>query len=300
MLFYGIAFAVIIVCAAGIVAVAARKFPQLTLIDAEALPAEREAAKKKAIIRERVSRRTSELGRRIAAALTRRFERFQNSFREAYRKALALERQFRQERRLDPEQAKAKAAALLAEADAMAKGPEPGAAEKKYIEVIALDEKNPDAYRGLARLYGALRRHSQAKETFEFLIKMTKKARGCRHDSKGMASRGCDAPGPVHTEVAGLESELGQAALTLGDVPAARAAFERAVALEPANPRRLDLLLDACILEGDKARARAVFEQFKAANPENAKLASLDERIAAMPEPVPPEPKRQKVFRGRT
>ncbi|MEY4744907.1 MAG: hypothetical protein RL272_852, partial [Candidatus Parcubacteria bacterium] len=112
-------------------------------------------------------------------------------------------------------------------------------------------------------------------------------------DGSLAAERECQASASAHADIAAGCFDLGLAAQAAGDARDARSAFERAVAFEPANPRHLDLLLDACILEGDKSRASEVFARLKSANPENNKLDSLAERIAAMPEP--PAPRRGKA-----
>ena len=286
MAFYAVVFVVIIAGLAGIAVVVVRKFPQLSLIDTAALPLERDAKKKKAIIQERVSRMTGAFGRRIAAALTKLFELLRDRFRASYRKLLLLERQYRLEKPLPPEEAAAKIAALTADAEHLLKSGEYGDAEKRYIEVLSIDGRSADAYWGLGALYIEAKRYEQAKETYAFLVRMLRKGSRCVHGDDGALAPGREraADAAAHGDIAAGYFDLGLAARSAGDARGARAAFERAVAFEPANPRHLDLLLDACILEGDKSNASEVFARFSAANPENNKLDSLAARIAAMPE----------------
>ncbi len=297
MIFYAAAFAVIILAAAGIAAVVVRKFPQLSLIDTEALPLERDAKKKKAIIHDRVSRMTGAFGRRVAAALTRRFEKARERFRAMYRQVLILERQYRKEKPVLPAEADAKIASLAAEAERFTKEGEYGEAEKRYIEILSIDRKNADAYWGLGAMYHEAKRYDQAKETFAYLVRMVRKDSRCAHGEDGSiaAGRECVAGPSAHADIAAACFDQALSSQAAGDRREARTAFERAVAFEPANPRHLDLLLDACILEGDKSRASEVFAQLKDANPENNKLDSFAERIAALPDP--PAPRRG---RGRS
>ena len=295
MAFYIAAFIVIVASAVGIAAVVVRKFPQLSLIDTQALPLERDAKKKKAIINDRASRMTAAFGRRVAAALTRWFERQRERFRASYRKALALERTYRKEKPVPPAEVDAKIASLAADAERLKRAGEYGDAEKRFIEILSFDRKNIDAYWGLGTLYVDAKRYGQAKETFSYLVRMIRKDSRCVHGENGAApaGRACAASASGHADIAAGWLETGLAAVAAGDRAEARAAFERAAAFEPANPRHLDLLLDACILEGDKSRASEVFTQLRAANPENNKLDSFAERIAAIPDS--PEPRKGRV-----
>jgi len=290
MWFYVGAILTVIACLAAAAWVVVRKFPQLTLIDTEALPLERDAKKKKAIIQDRASRMTAAFGRRIAAALTRWFERRQEGFRRSYRKVLALERQYRKEKPVLPAEVDAKIAAYAADAERLIKTGEYGDAEKKYIEILSMDRKNANAYWGLGALYLESKRHEQARETYAYLVRILRKGSRCTHAENGAVSalRPCAADAAAHADIAAAYLDLGLATQASGEAPQARAALERAVAFEPANPRHLDLLLDACILEGDKSRASQVYAQLRAANPENNKLDALAERIASLPDPAVP------------
>lgn len=287
MWFYAAAILIVIACLASAAWVVVRKFPQLSLIDTGALPLERDAKKKKAIIQDRASRMTAAFGRRIAAALTHWFERRREGFRRSYRKVLALERTYRKEKPVLPAEVDAKVAALAAEAEGLVKAGEYGDAEKRYIEILSLDRKNADAYWGLGALYLESKRYDQARETYAYLVRMIRKNGRCTHAENGAVSaiRPCAADSAAHADIAAGYLDLGISAQYAGDRQQARAGFERAVAFEPANPRHLDLLLDECILEGDKTRASEIFVQLKGANPENNKLDSLAEKIAALPEP---------------
>lgn len=299
---YAFAAAAIVIGLAVILRIVARKFPQLSLIDTEALPLERDAKRKKAIIKNRVDRMTGAFGRRIAAACTSRFERFRERFRATYRKLLALERQMRKEKEkpVAPAEADARIAALAAEAERLRKAEEYGEAEKKYIEILTIDQRNADAYWGLGALYVEAKRLEQAVETFSYLSRMLRKDSRCAHAESGEAAadRPCEASAAIHADIAAAFMEAGRAAQSLGNAPEVRQWFERAVAFEPANPRHLDLLLDACILEGDKSRANEVFARLAEVNPENNKLDSFAGRIAAIPEPQAPARKgRNRVAR---
>jgi tetratricopeptide (TPR) repeat protein len=162
-------------------------------------------------------------------------------------------------------------------------------AEKKYVEIIKIDPRNLAAYRGLGDLYLDAKNYLQAKETFEFLVKMSVKE--CCVANKGRAGRSwdheevesCPASPAVQAEIAKNYLSLSNACRLAGDLTGERLSLESALAHEPANPKHLDLLIEACILEGDKERALAVFGKLKEVNPENQKLGILYEKIMALP-----------------
>jgi tetratricopeptide (TPR) repeat protein len=282
-----IVYVILALCFVGSLAAAgaiiARKLPLLTLIDTGSLPKERDAKKKKELIKSRVSRSVTSWGGRMAARMAARSDAVRERFRGQYRKLLAIDRQMRRESAIPADRVPAAVASLIAEAEALREKEEFVPAEKKYIEAISLDQKSAGAYRGLADLYVEIKRYDQARQTFAFLARMLAKAAGCRHGQKDAAE--CRAEAADHEDIAAQLEKLAEAHRQAGDLAAAREAFERASAILPANPRLLDFLLDVCILGGDKERAREVLAQLREANPENAKLASLEEKVAAMPEP---------------
>lgn len=280
------AIALVVISLLVISVIVLRKFPQLTLIDTESLPMERDAAKKKEIIRERAERVAAAHGRRVRNFAVAIFERAQERFRHAYRRLLILERQYRMEKPATPEAAADKIATLLDSARTAQLEGEFEVAEKRYIEVLSMNLRSHDAYWGLGALYLEAKRYEESKETFAYLVRMLRKESRCVHNESGApGERACEASAEAHADIAMGWFDAGLAASAGGDVSYSRQAFERAVAFGPANPRHLDLLIEACIMEGDKSRAAQVFAQMQAANPENNKLESMAERIAALPDP---------------
>ncbi|MDD5251341.1 MAG: hypothetical protein PHT12_01755 [Patescibacteria group bacterium] len=293
MLFYIAILIVIALCLVGIGVIVARKFPQLTMIDAEALPKERETKKKKEIIESRVRRVAAERTRLLGAALKPVWERLRDGFRVAYGRLLSLDKMYQRpgkqptafEKRLKAARLIERAAALVDQA-----GKE-GEAEKLLVEAIGLDPKNLDAYRVLGDLYFGQKNYLQAREAYDFLARSSIRE-CCGRRGRGQQPRHvsleypCDAPAAQAAFVSKNYASLAAACRQLGEGEKAKAALEMAAAHEPANPRTLDLLLEACILVGDKARAEEVLGRLKAANPDNQKLGALEERIAALPAPV--------------
>ncbi len=289
MLFYAVVFGVIFVCLAAMIAIAARKFPQLTLIDTKALPKEKEIQKKKQILDERVRRMSGAWRVSLVKMFTAAFERLRQGFRRQYRKLLQLESKYTAKPAAAPSAAelRAKAAKSLEDAARLAGEGKPDEAERKYIEAIKLDRTGVGAYRGLGDLYMEMKDYAHAKETYAYLVKASVRAccagRKKKPVQNGQVGLACDAPAADLAEIAKNYLSLALACRALGDNAGFKLALENAVAHEPANPKHLDLLIEACILENDKERAFEVFRRLKEVNPENQKLGALYERISAIP-----------------
>ena len=72
---------------------------------------------------------------------------------------------------------------------------------------------------------------------------------------------------------------LAELLLKTGQPATALEAVRSAIALEPKNPKYLDLLLETAILVNDKDLAEQTFSELRLVNPANQKLAGFKERI---------------------
>lgn len=273
MVFYSV-FIVIIVASVAVVAyIVFSKFSQLTLIDAESMPKERDLTKKKDLIKSRVDRNVSAWWKRVAARLSPRIWRVRRAFRAQYGKLLRINHKYSKGgvHGIRSEDLRKKVADMMDEAKKLAAAGRFSDAEREYVRVIRKDPRNAEAYERLGEMYMEDRQYGKAKETFNFLVKISTAG------ASGSAGKEPDA-----VECAKYYAKYGMASAALGDSVEARAAYEKAVYLEPSNPRYLDLLLEECILEGDLLGARDVLGKFKAVNPENKKLEAIEERLTEL------------------
>jgi intraflagellar transport protein 88 len=144
--------------------------------------------------------------------------------------------------------------ALAREADKLVKEEKYVEAEKKYIEALSIEQKNPKLYEKLGRLYVRNKNYDQARDTLRF------------------ASR-------LSPNDASVVAALGEIAFARNEFSDAITYFQHAVALRPRSPRYLDFLLEACIAGNNRAGAKEALSQLSAVNPENAKLSEFDRRI---------------------
>ncbi|MBN1585428.1 hypothetical protein JW899_03615 [Candidatus Uhrbacteria bacterium] len=258
------------------------KFPQLSLIDTESLPQEREAKRKKEIIRNRVGRR---LGVRLAwleRKVSPVVEFSVRRFRQAHEKVARTDRRFwgKAVALIHPEERRTNAGTIVVEARKMAEAGKTAEAERKFIEAIAMDERYLDAYRGLGDLYMESRNYAQARETYEYLAKVSLR--------KCCSSRPQGGPPAHEASVSGQAAiaqdylNLADACRSLGDIAGWRRALETVVEHEPSNPKHLDLLLEAHIAEGNRDRASHTLRLLEDVNPDNQKLPKLKKQVAEM------------------
>lgn len=161
---------------------------------------------------------------------------------------------------------------LLAEARSLARDLKWADAERRYIEVLSLDSSQADAYRGLGQIYLKQKLYPQAKETFEFLVKI-KKADDAAYAGLGeiaetegnialaevMYKKAVDmSPRLAHryAELASFYMSHGQGAKAW--VPA-----ERASELESGSAKYLEQSMEVAILLGDQKEARERFGRLR-------------------------------------
>ncbi len=131
-------------------------------------------------------------------------------------------------------------------------------AEKKFLEVVKLDPKNIEAYRGLGELYYSKKQYNEAREIYKFLIKLNSVSVNRKSDYFFNLAL-----------IYKAENELGEA-LNYG---------LKSIELVPNSPRYLDFIIDLSIIEGDKVGARRHVAKLKEVNPENQKIANWEESL---------------------
>ncbi len=287
------------VCAGAVGFILLRKFPQLSILDVDNLPEEKEARKKREIIGKRVE----EKGRKIKSAwsarsapLKRMWGRAQLRFRIYVGKIERLWHHEQSRRRAAapageaaaPEEQERKINNFIVEAEQSLKSGRLDDAEALYISVIKMDKKCVPAYRGLGDVYLAQGKLDEARQTFRFLLRLAPDDDGTMMKLGEIAERqgdleeaigyyqnailANDAFSPRYYHLAGLLLKVRQPAV-------AKEAILQAVELEPKNPKYLDLLIEIAIICGDRGLAEKGYEELRMVNADNQKLESFKDRI---------------------
>ncbi len=147
---------------------------------------------------------------------------------------------------------------LLAEAEALKHREAFEDAEKKYIDIIKLAPRSVEAYRGLGDVYMHEHDWSDTEATLEHLLKIAATEKKILVDDF---------------------VELAEVKKNLQKMPEALHYIEKALEMEPNNPKYLDFHLEACLACESIEKAKESLRNLRAINPENNKLQEYGERI---------------------
>ena len=262
---------IIIVCLIIIIFIIGRRFSQLATIDLDSIAQERDEKVKNKIIIERLSRKWLFLKTKIIFILKPLFDKLVLVCRGLYERIMKLEAEYKKESlseigKNDFEKEEIKS--LFDKARELSKQENYNEAEKDYIKIIELDNKNLIAYQELGEIYLQKKDYKLAKETFQYILKLLKSQ---PIDNNGNALR-----------LALCFFNLGRVYQQLGQNKSALVNFNKALKLEPSNPRYLDQTLEISIILKDKKKAEEIMEIFKKVNSENQKIAELEEKIKGL------------------
>lgn len=256
-------------CLVIILAIVLKKFPALAILDVSSMADAKEAKFKEQLIKARVERDVAKLSGRLGRIwlwLSRSLARFLDSSQKALKK---IKLSYRAGEKIPwPEKNKRIKELFVASEEALKKEAY-NEAEEKLVEIISLDQKNLLAFCRLAALYDQLKKLPEARQTYEYALKLARVRQGDRPVAEGLSLA------EIYFSLAGVEKAA-------DDLGAARENLREALDLEPNNPRYLDLILDLSIMEKDKVAAQEYFKKLAAVNPENNKLAAWQEEIARL------------------
>ncbi|MFA6254893.1 MAG: hypothetical protein WC675_02540 [Patescibacteria group bacterium] len=271
MLFYIIPLIIILISLVIIIFVTVKKFPSLAAINIESIAQEKETKVKNRIMVERLNRILLNLKNILNQVIAPLLEVLSAAGSDLYQKVKELEKQSVQKPPLKAiditQEIKEKlesAEKYLAEEDLIK-------IEEVCISVLELDRKNLEAYEFLAEVYRRNKDYKKSRETFRHLTKLVSKSK-VDIETSGLKHR-----------LANYYADLGYIYQLEGRNNYAIVSFQKAVELEPSNPRFLDLLLKISIMIKNKNLAKQVFNGLRKADPLNQKLDELKEEIDNLP-----------------
>src|SRR3989338_2343204 len=289
---YWILIIIIIICLAVIFYIIFPKFSKVALVDISKAPILQQKEIKKKILEQRFARHLQAGTQKAASSLEPVFKKIDELVKSWYRRLLDLEEWYKHKAlhasfkdKVDRERYTGQ---LLTKADEEVGEEKFNDAERKYFEVLKIDERNTEAYKGLGYLYFLKKDYEHAREIYEFLLKLNLDDPVVYRNLGEIASYKGDLKGAeekyrrsLELDQADLQTylDLAEVYLNLDDSQKAFDLANKAVALEPNNPRSLDFLLQVSIIVRDKDVAFKAWRQLKETNPENQKLAELKEQI---------------------
>lgn len=287
---YKIPLIIIILSLGGIIYIIVRKFYSLSLIDVETIASEKEKEIKNKIIISRLKRRTSEELVSFENKILPFIKKLKEYSINLYGKLKELEKKYQEKgrSRFGSSDLKEKLRVLHTIARDYLMKEDLINAESKYIEIISLDPKNLEAYKGLADIYLKQKDYLHSKEVLLHTLKITNKDEevffklgnlfkeegDLEQAKKNYLKMVCLNPkrsaNYVHLYLLYKEMQ---------DYKDALKAIQKAVELEPDNAQNLELLIEINIILKDREEAEAAYEQLKIIDPEDERLEEIKRKI---------------------
>lgn len=310
-----IPFFLIIIAIAIIVVIVVRKYPSLTLLDVDNMPEVKEERKKEEFIRSKADKVTKQKVIKQEARVQKAVERFKRT-QESFRKYVGDVEQRIEKQKEEPKKALRHAGGPVVKKDAQVlkevrptlkqdlkveeslKAGEAALeaerfdeAESRFIAAIRIDMKNVQAYRGLVDVYIRREHWEEAEQTGEYLLRLVEDD-DTLLAKMGQISEELDKPKQaiqyyeravlINPHLPQRFHRMAELLHAQGEAETALTAIEQALAIEPENPRYLDISVELAILVGDKIRAEKLYNRFRMVNPENQKLPLYKEKIGKL------------------
>ncbi|MFA6215989.1 MAG: tetratricopeptide repeat protein [Patescibacteria group bacterium] len=270
---YLIPLIIIIISLSIIIFIVVKKFPNLAAINIESIAKEKENKVKNRIMIERLARSYSNLRRATVDISKPLVENIKTTAKDFYQKTLELEKQsLKRNQPLKEIDISGQVKDKLAELEKALAAQEFARAEEIGISIVELDPQNLDVYDYLADVYLGQKDYKKARETCRYLLKLLNKNVSQTED------------GSNKHRLANCYADLGWVYQLENKQNFSLSNFQKAVELEPTNPRFLDLLLKMSIILKNKKLAWQAFSDLKAADPGNQKLSELKEEIDSLPD----------------
>jgi len=271
-----------------------RHWREIRLINPESIKEERERRKRDELILQRLERIKADKLGPITLGCKRLAVYGKTVFHAAYIRLIRLEKFYNQAKSpfafIAPS-AKERIKAILDEARSLARDQKFADAEKRYLEVLAIDARNWDAYKGLGLIYIKQKLWQQAKETFEFLQKIKKaddtvfaalaeiaeneqdfiKAEELRRKAVEFRPR-----------LANRQAEMALFYLERREPGKAWPFAKRANELDQKSARYLEISLDVAILLGDRLEAQRRYDKLRLLSEDRPKLQAYKDKIDAL------------------
>lgn len=284
-------FLIALVAAGVAISFVVRHWHDLALLDPSSLKDEQERQRREAMILRRFERMRSDkvrpfkrAGRAFSLALDRAYKRLHSHVRSMETLYQSAKQPFANMAPTTVDRIKT----LITEARALTRDLKWSEAERRYLEAISLDSRNAEAYRGLGQMYVKQKLYPQAKETFQYLIRLKKEddatfsglaeiaeAEGKMDEALRLRTQAVVAsPKQPHRQ-----AELAEFYLRRKEPKKALAAADEAVKLEPASARYLELSLEAAILVRDRKEAERLYDRLRLLADDTSRFRAWKEKI---------------------
>lgn len=283
-----------LLCLGVAISIVRRHWSEIRLLDPESVKEERQRRKRMEVIHRRFDRIRAEqflpfrrLGRAIqtgAGDFHKRLQERVTTFESAYR---TVKNPFSALAPTTRERIKT----LLNEGRALSRDLKFADAERRFLEILSLDARHVDAYKGLGTIYLKQKLYPQARETFEFLLKMKKaddvvyaglaeasEAEGDLSKAEGFRQKAVQSG----IRQPHRHAELAEFLLRQTRAPEAMLVAEKAASMSPNSGRYLELCLESALEIKDVKKARHWYDRYRLNADDQQSLQSFREKVEKM------------------
>ena len=290
MLFW-ISLALALAALATLAVIVVRHWKEIRLLDPDSIKEERMRKTREQIVAQRFERLKSDALAPVKAVGKRAVLEGKKAFHAAYIKLIRLERFYKHAKAPFASVApsvKDRVKSMLEEAKSLARDLKWADAERRFLEVLTVDNRNIDAYKGLGSIYLKQKLYPQARETFEFLSKMDKEDDAC------FAALGEIAEGEGDLEEAermlkkavelkprraDYAVELARFYLAHDRPEDAWLPIVSATELTPKSPKYLELAIEIAMRTNRRDEARRRYDKLRLVSDDRQKLQVLKEKL---------------------
>lgn len=269
-----------------------KKMPRLVNININNLPDIKAKRQKDIILKNRLKRLTDELFIKLRELAQPSQGKVNNVFQKYYQKLKVIERDLKSRSYHKLTSSVDKSQSIndsLTEVKQLINTEEYKKAEESLLDILSLDEHNIEAYKLLAEVYRCNKEYVQAKETLEYLLKLTHNADPDIYSSLADIAKvrgNLKQAEEDYLKSISLSEDnylyflsLAEVYLDLEEEDRALEIAQRALILSSNNPKILDFLINLSIIMQDKELALQYLDKLKEVNPENNKILEFLENI---------------------
>ncbi len=256
-----------------IITIIARKFSVLANLDVENIKAEKEAKFKEQIISNRLKRNFYKYYSRFIRMFRPVIAGIGSFFVILYTKLVDFKDNYNKGKEQKIETKENIIDRYFIKIEELIKNENSEEAEKKLIDIIGLDSQNVKAFKELGNIYMFKKAYAEAKQTLGHVVKLLEKS----YDPNKVIS-GAET-GEMNTQLAAAYFDLTLANKEIEDMDDAIDNIEKALSIEPNNPRYLDTKFEISIIKKDGKKAKEAYEKMKEVDPDNQRLYELGKKI---------------------
>jgi len=271
-----------------------RHWKEIRLLDPESIQDEQVRKKQKRILENRFERVKTSTIHPMQSVLAKIVIVIKKTFHAGYIKLIRIDRLYKQAKspfaHMGPSD-EDRMKSLLDEARSLTRDEKWGDAERRFLEVLTIDQRSPDAYKGLAGLYLKQKMYSQAKETYEFLRKggnaddvvfaglaEIAEQEGNEKRAEEMLQKALE----IRPKLAYRHAELASFFLRNKRPQEAWVPIEDAVKLEPGSVKFLEQALEIALQIGDLAHAQKKYDALRFLQKDRRSLQVWKDRLEAL------------------